>query len=130
MKLLIDTQVFAWLVSGNPKLGSQTRIMLGNSANRVFISYFSFLEMAIKKSIGKWDINLSIIEDLPSMDIELIMPDVLALNNYAILNPDNKDPIDNILMSVARNEKYTLVTSDEKILKTTVPNLTLQNAKL
>ncbi len=76
--------------------------------------------MTIKASIGKLDYDHSVIGDLPKMGIEIIMPDEDALHGYAIFNPDNKDPFDNMLISVARNEKCTLVTSDPKILAITI----------
>ena len=128
MKALIDTQVFVWLLTEDPKLGKSTRDLLGDDSNRVLISYFSFFEMVIKSSIGKMKIDLSVIDDLPRMGIELIMPDVDALRTYGIYNPSNKDPFDNILLSVARNEKCTFVTSDDKILATPSKGLKMLDA--
>ena len=73
-------------------------------------------------------IDNSIIEDLPEMGIELLYPDVDALKGYAIFNLENKDPFDNILIRIARNEKCLLITSDHKILRTKLVGLKLQNA--
>ena len=128
MKLLIDTQVFLWLINEDSRLGSEALRMLSDTSNQVLISYFSFFEITIKANIGKLKYDSSVIDDLPKMGIELVLPDIAALQNYLILNPDNKDPFDNILISVARNEKCTFMTSDENILATSASGLRLVNA--
>jgi PIN domain nuclease of toxin-antitoxin system len=128
MRLLIDTQVFIWLINEDPRLGSASLKALQDASNEVFISYFSFFEMTIKASIGKLDFDSSIIDDLPKMGIELISPCNTVLQKYAIFNPDNKDPFDNILVSVAITESCAFVTSDPKILAISVRGLNLLNA--
>ena len=129
MKLLIDTQVFIWLTNGDSQLGSNTLQTLRDVSNQIYISYFSFFEMAIKAGIGKLHYDSSVLEDLPNMDIELVMPDVSLLRNYSIYNASNKDPFDNVLITVARNEGYILVTSDPKVLAVAVQDLSLLDAK-
>jgi len=128
MKILIDTQVFVWLVGQDPKLGQGALEKLSDTSNRIFISYFSFFEMKLKESIGKMTIDIAVVDDLPTMGIELLDPDMNALEGYAIFNPDNKDPFDNILISIALNEKCSLMTSDSKILATKHDDLKLINA--
>lgn len=128
MKLLIDTQVFIWLINEDARLGVKTLEMLQNTSNEVFISYFSFFEMTIKASIGKLDFDSSVMDDLPKMGIELIAPSNSALQQYAIFNPANKDPFDNVLATVAITEKCTFITSDPKILAVLVRGLNLLDA--
>ncbi|SRR6266542_6970307 len=128
MRLLIDTQVFVWLINEDVRLSSDTLEALQDTSNEVFISYFSFFEMTIKASTGKLDFDSSVMDDLPKMGIELISPSNAALQKYAILNPDNKDPFDNILATVAITEKCTFVTSDPKILAVSVRGLNLLDA--
>ena len=128
MRLLIDTQVFVWLVTEDKRLGMNTRRKLEDMSNQLYTSYFSFFEMTIKASIGKMDYNAAVLEDLPKMGIELLLPDKKSLQGYAIFSPDNKDPFDNMLISIARSEKCTFVTSDTKILTVVVPGLKLIDA--
>jgi PIN domain nuclease of toxin-antitoxin system len=128
MKLLIDTPVFIWLINEDKRLGSNASRALQNISNQLYISYFSFFEMTIKASIGKLDYDHSILEDLPKMGIELVMPDTSVLQDYQIFNADNKDPFDTILVAVARTEKCTFVTSDPKILVISAQNLNLMDA--
>jgi PIN domain nuclease of toxin-antitoxin system len=128
MRLLIDTQAFIWLVNQDGRLGSSILQALQNASNQVYISYFSFFEMTIKASIGKLDFDSSIMNDLPKMGIELLMPSNATLQKYAIFNPDNKDPFDNVLTAVAISEKCTFVTSDPKILAISSRDLSLLDA--
>jgi PIN domain nuclease of toxin-antitoxin system len=128
MKLLLDTQVFIWLINQDKKLGTAASKTLNDPANEISISYFSFFEMTIKASIGKLEYNSEILEDLPKMGIELILPDVSLLKDYTIFDLGNKDPFDNALIAVARHEKTTFVTSDHKILASSVPGLKLLDA--
>ncbi|HEV2403600.1 MAG TPA: type II toxin-antitoxin system VapC family toxin [Candidatus Saccharimonadales bacterium] len=128
MNILIDTQVFVWLVNSDSHLGPKSLELLIDKSNNVSVSYFSFFEMTIKASIGKLQYDPTIINDLPKMGIELIMADTSVLQDYAILNQANKDPFDNIIISVARNERSTLMTSDPKILSVVAPHLKLIDA--
>ncbi len=117
-----------WLIEKDRRLGPNALQILSDTSNGVSISYFSFFEMTIKASVGKLTYDVSVIEDLPKMGIELVAADIGALKNYSILNPSNKDPFDNIIMSVARSEKLTLMTSDPKILAVNTSRLRLLDA--
>lgn len=123
MKILLDTQVFIWLTNESEKIGATTRRMLEDTTNQLYLSYFSCFEMTIKASIGKLDYDPSVIDDLTKMGIELIMPSVSVLQAYKVYNTYNKDPFDNMLISIAIKEKSALMTSDRKILAASSPGL-------
>ncbi len=128
MNFLIDTQVLIWLINEDGRIGDKTLEKLKLRSNQLKLSYFSIFEMTIKASIGKLDYDPSLINDLTEMDIDLLLPDKTTLQNYMIYNPDNKDPFDNALISVAIDKNYVLVTSDPKILSVSVANLKLLDA--
>jgi PIN domain nuclease of toxin-antitoxin system len=128
MKILIDTQVFIWLVSDQPRLGTKTLQAISDTSNQVCMSYFSFLEMTLKASNGKLDYDHSVLDDLPTMGIDLFMPSTDLLRGYRVFNPDNKDPFDNLLIATALAEKCTFATSDQKILAVTSKRLKLLDA--
>lgn len=128
MKLLIDSQVFIWLINEDKKLNPKILELLQDSTNQLLISYFSFFEMAIKASIGKLNYDPKVLDLLNDMDIELVMPDTSLLKKYEIFNTQNKDPFDNALIATAIVGKYILVTSDHKILDTSFKGLKLLNA--
>jgi PIN domain nuclease of toxin-antitoxin system len=128
MKILIDTQVLVWLLDDRSNLGVKATQLLTDTSNQVYISYFSFYEIAIKTSIGKMTFEPSVIDDLPKMGIDLIMPSIEHLAKYKIFNPNNKDPFDNVLLTVASATKYVFMTSDEKILDVETKSLNIFNA--
>lgn len=128
MKIIVDTQVFAWIVEANSRLGTEAYRAIKDTSNELYISYFSFFEMTIKASIGKLKYEDSILDDLPVMGIELILPDTKELRDYHVFAPNNKDPFDNVLIATALNKKLIFMTSDQKILRTNVDGLRLMDA--
>ncbi|HSX06308.1 MAG TPA: type II toxin-antitoxin system VapC family toxin [Candidatus Saccharimonadia bacterium] len=129
MRLLIDTQVFIWLINDDKRIGTKTLKFLNDSSNQINLSYFSLFEMKIKATIGKLEYDDSVVDDLQGMDIKLVMPTTDALKSYAVPNSANKDPFDNILIATARSEEYTFITSDPKILDLSVQGLRLHDAR-
>lgn len=129
MRILIDTQVFIWLINADQRIGSKAFELLSDSSNEVSLSYFSLFEMKIKAAIGKLTYDDSVVDDLPVMGIGLIMPTITALRKYRIQNDTNKDPFDNMLIATAMSEKCTFITSDLKILGLSAEGLRLQNAQ-
>jgi len=128
MKILLDTQVFIWLINEDENLGQEARTIVYSLGSDIKLSYFSVFEITIKASIGKLDYDPSLLDDLPKMGVELLMPRLMSLNGYSIFNPDNKDPFDNALIVTALNENCVFMTSDQKILETTAKGLQLLNA--
>jgi len=117
-----------WLLNGDKSLGSLALKYLSNPKNRVLVSYFSLFEIAIKTSIGKMTYDDSIIDDFPNMGMELVMPNRENLKQYCIFHQNNKDPFDNILLTVALTEVCDLMTSDTKILTSDIKGLKLIDA--
>ena len=128
LRLLLDTQAFIWLVNDDRRLGTKTKEILTNTNNEVVLSYFSIFEMTIKSSIGKLDYDQSIVNNLSSMGVDLLLPDQNTLIGYKIHSEDNKDPFDNALITIALNDKLQLVTSDNKILQTKIKDLSVIDA--
>lgn len=130
MTILIDTQVLVWLGEDNKRLGPEARRLLADTANQVLVSYFSLFEITIKASIGKMTYNDAIFDDLPKAGLQLLSADRQYLKNYRIFNTDNRDPFDNMLLTVAQVEQCAFMTSDEKILASAVKGIQLIDAKL
>ena len=128
MRILLDTQVFIWLVNDDPKLGSQSKKLVLSTQNQVSISFLSFFEMAIKASLGKLTFDPSIMQDLEKMGVEHILGDYTSLVQYKVFNEKNKDPFDNFLIATAKANDFSLLTSDHKILEIKVPGLEILDA--
>ena len=48
MKLLLDTHIFLWFISGNERLSEKYRQEISNLDNEVFVSVISIWECTIK----------------------------------------------------------------------------------
>jgi len=57
MRLLLDTHVLLWALSGDRRIG-KARALILDQANSVAISTASYLELAIKTSLGKIAVDL------------------------------------------------------------------------
>ena len=112
MRLLLDTQVFIWSVTGSRRLKAATRTYL-SSAEVVFVSSASIWEIAIKARLGKIDgaaadfvaaIEASGFEELP----------VSARHAAAVANLPlhHTDPFDRLLLAQAFTEPLRFVTAD------------------
>ena len=62
MNILLDTHTLIWFFEGNNKLSSTARKAIQNPQNTVFVSVVSFWEIAIKISINKLEMEMTIEE--------------------------------------------------------------------
>jgi PIN domain nuclease of toxin-antitoxin system len=46
-----------WYIEGDPLLGATARTLIQDASNEVLISPASYWEIAIKISVGKWQLN-------------------------------------------------------------------------
>ena len=53
MDILIDTQILVWSFDINSPLTKPHKELLEDTSNRVFASYISLMELAIKKTLNK-----------------------------------------------------------------------------
>ena len=57
MRILLDTHAIYWYTTGDSQLSATAQTLIQDAANEVLISPASYWEIAIKVSIGKWQIN-------------------------------------------------------------------------
>jgi len=115
MKLLLDTHVFLWTVTGHAALRPAARRLISD-AEAVYVSAASIWEIAIKARLGK-------IEGDPealSAAIEssgLIELRVAARHAAAVakLPLHHTDPFDRLLIAQALTEPFRFVTADRAL---------------
>jgi PIN domain nuclease of toxin-antitoxin system len=115
--LLIDSHVFLWWQTSDPKLSSEARQSMAHADNRVFVSAASIWEIAIKARKGK------LISKAPSAAAIAAngfyeLP-ILAVEAEAAGNLDwaHGDPFDRLLVAQAVRLSLVLVTADDVIRK-------------
>ena len=112
MRLLLDTHIFIWSVTGDRQLKRATRVYL-SAAEAVFVSAASIWEIAIKARLGKIEgdpeelaaaIEASGFQELPVTTRHAAAVSKLPLHH--------NDPFDRLLLAQAFSEPLRLLTAD------------------
>lgn len=122
MNYLLDTNVLLFMLGAPDDLSEKAKgIIL--TEDRLFVSVASLWEIAIKQSLGKLSISLSIpdlAEQCRLRDIRLIPISEEVLERIKSLPFLHKDPFDRLLIALAQTENMTIVTKDDTIPKYSV----------
>jgi PIN domain nuclease of toxin-antitoxin system len=116
VRLLLDTHAFLWFVLNDPSLSAAARALVSDPQHDVLISPATCWEIAIKFSIGKYQ--------LPGPFADF-MDDQIALNDLTMLPITvghtavvaslpfhHKDPFDRLLIAQAIVENVPLLSVD------------------
>ncbi|RXV72052.1 type II toxin-antitoxin system VapC family toxin [Burkholderia stabilis] len=112
MRLLLDTHIFLWIVTHDPRLSARARRLI-SAADERFVSSASIWEAAIKAGLGKPDIDVGkLVRSIGASGIRELP--VRAVHGAAVrdLPHHHRDPFDRLLVAQARHEPLQLVTAD------------------
>lgn len=116
MKLLLDTQIFIWVMENNRRLTKKSRAMIEN-AERRFVSLASAWEVALKVGLGK----MVVAEPFePAITANGFEPLLITFNHVATvqhLPNHHRDPFDRLLLAQAVSEGLTLISADLSLAK-------------
>ena len=119
MKLLLDTHIFLWFVSGDKKLSLALREAISSPQNEVFLSVVSLWEMIIKYHLGHLPLPQPAEVYVPTqrrrLYIESLDIDEGSVFQVAKLPPLHRDPFDRLLVGQAIEHDLKLVTVDAAI---------------
>jgi PIN domain nuclease of toxin-antitoxin system len=116
MRLLLDTQILLWALSGDRRLDQITRKTLTAPDNEVFVSAASLWEIAIKSSIGKLEADvLEVLAAVPASGFQELPVTGRHAADVAALPWLHRDPFDRLLVAQARAEPMRLLTADETL---------------
>lgn len=122
MDVLLDTCTLLWAMHSQNRLPGNIRNIINDTNNDIFVSNTSLWEIEIKhiKNSESMPYDSSVILNaLINSDIKIIN----FRNEYIVGLKDivdqhiHNDPFDHILLSMAKDEKMTLITHDEMIKK-------------
>lgn len=119
MRLLLDTHVFLWYITADPKLPAAFRAASQDPANEVFLSVVSIWEAVIKYHLGKLPLPGPPAEFLPRQRaahrIASLPIDEGAMPHLASLPLLHRDPFDRLLVAQALQHGLTVATVDPDI---------------
>jgi PIN domain nuclease of toxin-antitoxin system len=117
MKILLDTHVSIWAAAEPERLGDAERLL--NEADVRLLSTVSGWELAIKRSLGKVELGMTVsswfrrsMRELAAEPLDIRMDHVAALEQ---LPPIHRDPFDRLLISQAVHEGAMLLTADRAL---------------
>jgi PIN domain nuclease of toxin-antitoxin system len=117
MRLLLDTHILLWWVMADRRLSKTLSSVLASPENDIAVSAASMWEIAIKRALGRIDVDLD--ELLSSMsadgftELPLRFGHALKLES---LPRHHDDPFDRMLIAQSIAEGRRLVTKDDAIL--------------
>jgi len=115
MNYLIDTHILIWHADNSPKLSDKVAEILNNPSNNIVVSYASIWEIAIKQSIGKLSLGLSLSELEFNLQINLFTlmdTSIKHLERLQKLPFHHNDPFDRLLIAQAQEEDLTVISED------------------
>ena len=117
--MLLDTHVFLWYITADPKLPATFRVAIQDPANEVYLSVVSVWEAVIKHALGKLPLpgppadylsQLRVAHGIASLPV-----DEGAMPHLAALLPLHRDPFDRLLVAQALQHGLTVATVDPNV---------------
>lgn len=127
MRLLLDTSAFLWWVTADERLGPRARAAVADSETPVFVSAVSAWEIAIKRSLGKLEVEGDVGSLIEQEDFEELPIRVVHAREAESLPPYHRDPFDRMLIAQSRHEGMVLLTGDRTFVKYEVQLLRAQS---
>lgn len=119
MRILLDTHIFLWFISGDTQLSPDVRDAIRDPDNEVYLSAISVWEAIVKYQLGKLPLPEHPETYLPKQrDLHQIAS--LDLNENSVLQlaklpPLHRDPFDRMLICQALQNGLTVATVDTAV---------------
>lgn len=120
MRLLLDTQVVLWELSGSRRMSSAAQEAV-EQADSVFFSVVSFAEIGVKTAIGKLSVPRDLRDHVLRSGVQILRLEADHGLAVADLPVHHRDPFDRLLIAQARAEQLTMVSADRRFADYDVP---------
>lgn len=119
MKILLDTHIFLWFISGDSQLATDVRDAICDPNNEVYLSVISIWEATVKYQLGKLPLPEQPETYLPRQrqrhQIISLALDESSVVHLGTLPPLHKDPFDRMLICQALHNNLTIATVDAAV---------------
>jgi len=116
MRLLLDTHVFLWFITGDSRLPEPFKEAILDTENEVLLSVASFWEIVVKNQLGKLPLPESPGTYIPKerelhqiLSLPILESDFVQLSSLPLIH---RDPFDRILICQAIANEMTIATVD------------------
>ena len=120
MNYLIDTHILLWYIVGDKWIKKDTKTIIEEKSNTIYISNASLWEITIKVSIGKLKLKGSLIDlkiFLKENGFIILEFDFEDLETLLTLPFHHQDPFDRIIISQVQTKSLEIITNDGIINK-------------
>jgi PIN domain nuclease of toxin-antitoxin system len=119
MRILLDTHIFLWFISGDTQLSTDVRDAIRDPDNEVYLSAISVWEAIVKYQLGKLPLPDHPETYLPKQrdlhQIASLALDEIGVVQLAKLPLLHRDPFDRMLICQALQNDLTIATVDTAI---------------
>ena len=118
MRLLLDTQIILWALTGSARLGAVAHDLIADPANDVYVSTASIWEISIKHALELGDMPVSgarAVELCTQAGYRELPVTWRHAAVVEILPPLHADPFDRILVAQASAEPMRLLSRDATV---------------
>lgn len=115
MRILLDTQIALWALTGSARLGALAQGLIEDPANDIYVSTASVWEIAIKYALGRGDMPISGQRAAELFALAGYRELPVAWRHAAMVDtlPSiHNDPFDRILVAQALAEPMRLLSRD------------------
>lgn len=118
MRLLLDTHVLLWWFTADRKLSREMRNIVAAEESEVAVSAATIWEIAIKRALGRIDVDLKELRDAIAADGFTELPIRFAhAEAVETLPRHHDDPFDRLLIAQAIADGRRLLTHDGEIMQ-------------
>jgi PIN domain nuclease of toxin-antitoxin system len=119
MKILLDTHIFLWFISGDSRLSTDVRDAIRDPDNEIYLSVVSVWESIVKYQLGKLPLPEPPETYLPKQrelhQIASLALDESSVAQLAKLPPLHRDPFDRMLICQALQNGLIIATVDAAV---------------
>jgi len=116
VRLLLDTQVWLWMLAAPERLSKKTRALVVSPGNELLLSAASAWEIAIKHALGKLQLPEAPEDYIPPLMARTGITPLPVHHRHALhvasLPAHHKDPFDRLLVAQAHLENLPILTAD------------------
>lgn len=120
MRLLLDTHIVLWQLSGSRTVPGEARAAIEHASELLF-SVVSFAEIGVKAAIGKLSVPAHFADHVLGSGLRVLGLDADHGLAVADLPLHHRDPFDRLLIAQARAERLTIVSADRRFAAYDVP---------
>jgi PIN domain nuclease of toxin-antitoxin system len=118
LRLLLDSHVIVWWLSGSRRLGEKARKHIMSPGAELYVSAASWWELSIKRAHGRLDFDMSAARAILQKNSIVTVPVTFDhADSVAMLASHHGDPFDRMLIAQASFENLLLLTRDKELAR-------------